>query len=660
MAEKEKSISNLPIKDELFLSPIEKYKIYGAFPYSMLINVILAITTTAQILIVIGSTTSYTRAEERFFHEMFVADAENKTVEYSKKAYLYSIDDLKAHFEKSINNFYSIEDVSLENLTYAYPIETSSIIMKINYFNSYYNKTNRHNFTKYFSIDNTHHGPFDESFNVTELKDMIKVMKYFTLNYTLQSYVPFNYADYAECFVWFLTQKYSFEQRSHFSVTLDIKREMCDDSDIKDEEELNSKTTNTKTASIIKSFFWIHVIVIILTMWNMFLTMKNIFVNAKIYWHLKSTYRNILEKVPRSSAPNEMKIKSKWDMLTSKDRNRIFSLWNVITLFGNLTQFFGALFSLMEQDDMVNVTEFLVGLGCFMAYIDIGRYLDYIREYATIFNTIKKSIPNVLRYFLGVLPIFLGFIFFGVAIFWRSERFASIPMAIVSLFAMMNGDSIYDIIKDLAGVNFFIGQIYAYTFGILFIAVVMNIFVSIIEEAYVASKIKNQNHWIYSFLKLDNDSNKSSENDPSKSLNEMTKDKRKICEIVRSKNILRDAINMEMSIDTSKTEIIDENDTSKDQDMKLSYSDKKIEKKDSLNFSRLSSGAINRGNSINLDSDLTKYTNKIDKAMTEAENIAKGVISSSESQMKKELKMFLHDHIAILENKIKEIQSKLN
>ena len=140
----------------------------------------------------------------------------------------------------------------------------------------------------------------------------------------------------------------------------------------------------------------------------------------------------------------------------------------------------------------------------------------------------------------------------------------------------------------------------------------------------------------------------------------MTKDKRKICEIVRSKNILRDAINMEMSIDTSKTEIIDENDTSKDQDMKLSYSDKKIEKKDSLNFSRLSSGAINRGNSINLDSDLTKYTNKIDKAMTEAENIAKGVISSSESQMKKELKMFLHDHIAILENKIKEIQSKLN
>jgi hypothetical protein len=31
----------------------------------------------------------------------------------------------------------------------------------------------------------------------------------------------------------------------------------------------------------------------------------------------------------------------------------------------------------------------------------------------------------------------------------------------------------------------------------------MNVFISIIEEAYVSTKIKNQNHWIYSYLKID-------------------------------------------------------------------------------------------------------------------------------------------------------------
>lgn len=31
----------------------------------------------------------------------------------------------------------------------------------------------------------------------------------------------------------------------------------------------------------------------------------------------------------------------------------------------------------------------------------------------------------------------------------------------------------------------------------------MNVFISIIEEAYVASKTKDKNHWIYSYLKVD-------------------------------------------------------------------------------------------------------------------------------------------------------------
>ena len=31
----------------------------------------------------------------------------------------------------------------------------------------------------------------------------------------------------------------------------------------------------------------------------------------------------------------------------------------------------------------------------------------------------------------------------------------------------------------------------------------MNVFISIIEEAYVSIKMKSQNHWIYSYLKID-------------------------------------------------------------------------------------------------------------------------------------------------------------
>ena len=31
----------------------------------------------------------------------------------------------------------------------------------------------------------------------------------------------------------------------------------------------------------------------------------------------------------------------------------------------------------------------------------------------------------------------------------------------------------------------------------------MNVFIAIIEEAYITIKMKNRNHWIYAYLKLD-------------------------------------------------------------------------------------------------------------------------------------------------------------
>lgn len=41
--------TSIPLKDSLFLSPIEKYKIYGRFPWKMIIHIFIVIVTTAQV-----------------------------------------------------------------------------------------------------------------------------------------------------------------------------------------------------------------------------------------------------------------------------------------------------------------------------------------------------------------------------------------------------------------------------------------------------------------------------------------------------------------------------------------------------------------------------------------------------------------------------------
>jgi len=155
--------------------------------------------------------------------------------------------------------------------------------------------------------------------------------------------------------------------------------------------------------------------------------------------------------------------------LKMKDKKKLFNMWSLISILGNIVQIFGSVLSLFDSNNTMTSTEILVGFGCMLAYINIGRYLEYNREYSTIFATIKRALPNVLRYLLGVMPIFFGFIFFGLCMFWRSERFVNTSSTMITLFSMLNGDSIFDIFNDLTGVSFFIGQFYCYIFCIIFI-----------------------------------------------------------------------------------------------------------------------------------------------------------------------------------------------
>jgi hypothetical protein len=68
----------------------------------------------------------------------------------------------------------------------------------------------------------------------------------------------------------------------------------------------------------------------------------------------------------------------------------------------------------------------------------------------------------------------------------------------------MNGDSIYDIAFQLKGMYFVLGQLYSYSFCVLFIVVVMNVFISIIQEAYVYNGKEKGGEWeLWKYLKME-------------------------------------------------------------------------------------------------------------------------------------------------------------
>jgi hypothetical protein len=255
-------------------------------------------------------------------------------------------------------------------------------------------------------------------------------------------------------------------------------------------------------------------------------------------------------------------------------------------------------------------------------------------QFNSIFNMMNKSIRRLLSYFIGTSPIFLGFIFFGYANFWGSERFTSVTLTMTTLLSMMNGDSILDIINDLESTGFFVGCIYSYLFGIMSICVICNLFVSIIEEAYVNTKIKNKDHWVYSFLNV---------KDKEENEEEVSKVKRKKIEDYRSKNIIRaaleedDQINLKKNINTS----LDSSNITLNSINNISYMN-------------------NSNNDLNIEQEIRKYKEMIEKGIEESENISNEIINSGYPSVKEEIIRLLLNKIITLENKIKSIHNSIN
>lgn len=329
-------------------------------------------------------------------------------------------------------------------------------------------------------------GPFDK--DVKEIKEFLKDISLFTLEYNFKTYVPHNNVMNYECYHWSIIQQYSFTQRAHFILTIDTKKLDCID---KADETISGLTI------FISKLLWIHIIVFLLSSFSFALTWKYIYKIAKLYWRLKHQLKSesavglemddLKENKVNFKKADEMKnadnnnseddndetnkneFQSKWDQLKFQDKSKLFNKWSIICLLGNIIQMFGSILSLLDYHNINGSTDMLIGFGCMLAFINIGRYLDYNKDYSTIYSTITRSLPNIIKYVLGVLPIFFGFIFFGLCLFWKSERFNSTSMSMMTLFAVLNGDSVFDVFNDLSTVNFFLGQIYMYSFCIVFI-----------------------------------------------------------------------------------------------------------------------------------------------------------------------------------------------
>eukprot|EP00494_Astrolonche_serrata_P034185 UN34454 len=129
------------------------------------------------------------------------------------------------------------------------------------------------------------------------------------------------------------------------------------------------------------------------------------------------------------------------------------------------------------------------GFGCLMCWLSVVQYLKFFPNAYYLISTLKMGCSNVMRFSLSILPVFLGFMFFGVAVFGAYHKYFEGPSAAtVTLFAVLNGDVVHDTFVYTYDASPFISQLYLYIFICLTIYVILNIFIALVEDAFFTAK----------------------------------------------------------------------------------------------------------------------------------------------------------------------------
>ncbi|EEC01582.1 mucolipin, putative [Ixodes scapularis] len=137
---------------------------------------------------------------------------------------------------------------------------------------------------------------------------------------------------------------------------------------------------------------------------------------------------------------------------------------------------------------MHDACSLLLGCGTLLAWCGLLRYVGYFQTYNILLLTLKKSIPNVIRFLLCAMLLFCGYVMCGwVVIGPHHIKFRTLSTAAECLFSIMNGDDIfatYAMLFEKNSLVWYFAQAYMYSFVVLFVYLVVSLFVAIFVDAY--------------------------------------------------------------------------------------------------------------------------------------------------------------------------------
>eukprot|EP01051_Picozoa_sp_SAG22_P014413 SAG22_NODE_1747_length_3665_cov_2.556085_1_plen_441_part_10 len=166
--------------------------------------------------------------------------------------------------------------------------------------------------------------------------------------------------------------------------------------------------------------------------------------------------------------------------------------WIALGIFQNICNI-GSSLQMAAPERLVNnysQTDWFFALAIFLTLFNSTQYLEFFPKYYVLISTVAAGLPSVLRFIAGCCPLYAGYAALGTIMFGRyCEPFGTIGQSVVTLFSVLNGDSMLDIFNCiyidngsfLAGA---ISQVYLASFICIFIYCAISVFITIMSDAF--------------------------------------------------------------------------------------------------------------------------------------------------------------------------------
>jgi hypothetical protein len=218
----------MPLKDLLYMQPLQKYEKHGRFPWKLTIHMLLVVFTTLQILLISMPLNAYSNSQLLQWNQLFLdkeVEPDNTSLVNSYK--IFSLAALEEYLNWTVEvrtkqNYYDIDKYAMGNYHHVTRGgEISPIKMKVKYLDLAQVESSGYHYN--YEVTRGNSGLF----NVIAPKMSIEKIEKFQLEFELKHKVEEDLNLASKCFLWKLTQSYSYSMQGIVIVTLSTDLEVC-------------------------------------------------------------------------------------------------------------------------------------------------------------------------------------------------------------------------------------------------------------------------------------------------------------------------------------------------------------------------------------------------------------------------------------------------